>query len=139
MTFEKTHRKGTALNRWHIPACLEREVRERDKACVYCGVSFASEGPVAARVSWEHIVNDANIVTRENIALCCRGCNASKGAHALDVWLDSPYCKRRGITVRTVADVVKTAILRRPYAGKSSGPANENQGPCSDGRNRQTG
>lgn len=27
----------------------------------------------------EHIINDAKIIIRENIALCCCGCNASKG------------------------------------------------------------
>jgi hypothetical protein len=52
------------VNRWKIPASLEQEVLARDTACVYCGVAF--HGPVlthGARPSWEHIVNDARIIT----------------------------------------------------------------------------
>ncbi|MBE0421628.1 HNH endonuclease [Pseudoalteromonas nigrifaciens] len=83
-------------NNWNIPACLEQEVRERDTACVYCGNEFLSHKVSAkASASWEHIINDASIITRENIALCCRGCNASKGQKTLSDWLESKYCKER--------------------------------------------
>jgi 5-methylcytosine-specific restriction endonuclease McrA len=95
------------MNRWNIPAWLEREIILRDKSCVYCGVVFG----VGNRPSWEHIVNDARIVTRENISLCCRACNSSKGVKPLEVWLESAYCKRRGITSETVAEVAKKALL----------------------------
>jgi hypothetical protein len=60
--------------------------------------------------SWEHIVNDARIVSRENIARCCISCNASKGAKDLIVWLDSNYCKKRGITKDSVASIVRKAL-----------------------------
>lgn len=101
------------MNRWNIPDWLEREVIERDRSCVYCGVRFRDGGDVSRRdrPSWEHIVNDARIVTRENIARCCIGCNASKGARDLDEWLQSSYCKTRGITRESVAAVVR-AVLR---------------------------
>lgn len=98
-------------NTWNIPAWLENEVRERDKSCVYCGVEFTS--PKVSRksaASWEHIINDASRITRENIALCCVGCNASKGQKRLSVWLQSKYCKERGISEETVAPIVKKAI-----------------------------
>ena len=102
-------------NRWNIPLWLEREITERDSACVYCGVSFSlPDAPRRSRKSWEHIVNDARIITKSNIALCCVGCNASKGAKDLEVWLSSPYCLQRGITAATVSPVVKQAIVRRP-------------------------
>jgi 5-methylcytosine-specific restriction endonuclease McrA len=102
-------------NRWKIPNQLVKEVFERDKACVYCGIVFTDE-PVSFRErrSWEHIANNAKIVTLENIALCCRGCNSSKGAKLLEAWLDSPYCKRRNIRKDTVAQVVKEALLNPP-------------------------
>jgi hypothetical protein len=61
--------------------------------------------------TWEHIINDASIVTRENIALCCNSCNASKGAKDLRVWLNSKYCTRKGITPSTVAEVVKNYLV----------------------------
>ena len=69
------------MNRWNIPAELEAEVRQRDVECIYCRVSFRQAVERRGqRPSWEHIVNDASIVTAANIALCCISCNASKGA-----------------------------------------------------------
>ena len=99
-----------SVNRWNIPAWLEREVLERDRSCVYCGTSFASAASRRSRPSWEHIVNDASIVSRENIALCCIGCNASKGTKLLTDWLQSRYCSAHGIAPRSVAPVVKAAL-----------------------------
>jgi hypothetical protein len=104
------------MNRWKIPAWLETEVRARDVRCVYCGVVFTSptagiRGTVA---TWEHIVNDARIVTRENIARGCGSCNASKGTKDLLTWLSGPYCRKRGITEHTVAGVVRRALLAPP-------------------------
>ena len=98
-------------NNWGIPAWLETEVRNRDKACVYCGVEFTPV-KVSRRfaASWEHIINDATIVTRENIVLCCCGCNSSKGQKQLSVWLQSKYCKERDITSTSVAPIIKQAI-----------------------------
>jgi len=98
-------------NNWNIPEWLEAEIRERDKSCVYCGVDFTQSNPSkAAGLSWEHIINDARIITRENIALCCRGCNSSKGQKQLSVWLTSKYCNERGITPESVAPIIKQAI-----------------------------
>lgn len=97
-------------NRWNIPAWLEREVVERDRGCIYCRVSFATASARRDRPSWEHIVNDVSIVTRENIALCCIGCNASKGAKPLDVWLRSRYCVERGISSQSIAAIARSAL-----------------------------
>ena len=100
------------MNRWNIPDLLETEIIERDKCCVYCGVVFGLAGASKGRLpTWEHIVNDARIITRENIARCCCSCNASKGAKLLSIWLESAYCKRRSISLETVAEVVKVAFM----------------------------
>ena len=64
--------------------------------------------------TWEHIVNDIRIATKENIALCCTSCNASKGAKLLEDWFQSGYCKARNISKDTVALVVKNAIVNPP-------------------------
>ena len=102
------------MNRWNIPAELEQEIMRRDKSCIYCGVVFGlSNDRAGSRPSWEHSVNDARIVTRENISLCCRSCNSSKGVKPLEVWLESAYCKRRGISRQTVAEVVKKACRQQ--------------------------
>ncbi len=99
------------MNKWNIPNWLETEVIERDRQCVYCGVEFNLANPTRrSRPSWEHIVNDARIVTRENIARCCISCNASKGTKKLSDWLESEFCKARGITAESVAETVKNAL-----------------------------
>lgn len=99
------------MNRWSIPEWLESEVIARDRRCIYCGVSFDSAPESqGARPTWEHIVNDARIINRENIARCCSSCNASKGAKDLSVWLASEYCQSRGITSESIAAVAQRAL-----------------------------
>jgi hypothetical protein len=102
------------MNRWSIPDWLEEEVKARDQTCVYCGIRMIEQMPVRgsrkAVATWEHIINDAGIVTRENIARCCVACNASKGSKKLSDWIQSTYCKERGINKDTVAVVVKEAL-----------------------------
>ena len=102
------------MNRWNIPDWLEKEVKERDKACVYCGIQMIEQMPPDGSrksvATWEHIINDASIITRENIARCCVSCNSSKGTKKLTDWLNSSYCKKRGINKDTVAEVVKNAL-----------------------------
>lgn len=95
-------------NIWGIPKDIEDAVLERDKYCVYCGCEFSSER--SRKKSWEHIINDIRITTLDNIALCCIGCNASKGNKDLVTWLNSNNAKKRGITSETIADVVKSAL-----------------------------
>jgi hypothetical protein len=103
------------MNRWNIPDWLEKEVKDRDRHCVYCRVEFGSWKKTRQSIAtWEHIVNDARIVTRENIARCCVACNSSKGTKKLSDWLESDYCRRRGITRDTVANVVKRALVVEP-------------------------
>ena len=99
------------MNRWNIPSWLEHEVAQRDTACIYCGAIFA-EVPESrrSRASWEHIINDARIITLENIALCCIGCNSSKGAKSLKTWLTSKYCLSHGINYETIAPVARAAL-----------------------------
>ncbi len=102
------------MNRWGIPAWLEKEVKDRDKACIYCGIQMIEQMPPSAPrnavATWEHIINDASIVTRENIARCCFACNSSKGTKKLSNWMKSNYCKKRGINKDTVAEIVKQAL-----------------------------
>jgi hypothetical protein len=102
------------MNNWGIPDWLEKEVREQDRSCVYCGIQMIEKmpqhGPRGSVATWEHIINDASIISRENIARCCVSCNSSKGTKSLSDWFQSSYCKKHGITIDTVADVVKDAL-----------------------------
>lgn len=107
------------MNRWNIPEALEIEIVERDQACVYCRRIFASAKRRGERKSWEHIINDATLVNRENIALCCISCNASKGAKDLAAWLETRYCRDREIHAGTIAPVAQAALraARRSQRG----------------------
>lgn len=102
------------MNHWGIPDWLEKEVKNRDKTCVYCGTQMIEQMPPRSPrktvATWEHIINDASIVTRENIARCCVACNSSKGTKRLSAWLQSSYCKKHGINKDSVAKVVKEAL-----------------------------
>ena len=83
-------------NNWNIPLNLEKEIRERDKVCVYCGVNFTSAKiSKKTAASWEHIINDAKIITRENIALCCCSYNASKGQNNFQFGLNQNIVKKK--------------------------------------------
>ena len=98
-------------NNWNIPAWLEnRYVSEISTVCIVVQNSRLQKFPKKTAASWEHIINDAKIITTENIALCCCGCNASKGQKQLSVWLETPYCQERGINPETVAPIIKEAI-----------------------------
>lgn len=95
-------------NRWGIPKDVEEFVKKRDLMCVYCEIQFTSSHvSYKSRPTWEHIINDIRINGPENIALCCGSCNASKGAKRLENWLKGNYCNTKGITINTVALVVK--------------------------------
>jgi hypothetical protein len=102
------------MNQWNIPDWLEAEVRERDRYCVYCGIEMIESMPLHAPrktvATWEHIINDETIITRENIARCCVACNSSKGTKKLSDWMQSSYCNNRGIKKNTVAQIVKNAL-----------------------------
>ena len=103
------------VNRWGIPKEVENHVKAEDKDCVYCGVEFSDSNTSRKfKASWEHIVNDLRINRIDNIAFCCISCNASKGAKLLEDWLQSDYCKKRGITKDTVDAVVKEALVNPP-------------------------
>jgi hypothetical protein len=100
---------------WNIPDWLEREIEDRDQNCVYCCTEFGSSKETRKSVAtWEHIVNDARMVNRENIARCCFSCNSSKGTKRLFDWLESDYCEKRGISKDTVAEVVRSALVVPP-------------------------
>ncbi len=99
-------------NRWGIPAPLEQKIRRRDKRCVYCGAFFRADS--RRKVSWEHIDNDENHICEENVVLCCKSCNSSKGAKTLSEWLDSPFCEKNKITPSTMSEIIRRYLRRFP-------------------------
>lgn len=102
------------MNRWNIPKEMEKEIIIRDKNCVYCGIKMIEKvqrGESRKRAAtWEHIINDETIITKENIARCCSACNSSKGTKKLSDWINSDYCKKNKININTVAPIIKRAL-----------------------------
>ena len=90
----------------------EREIRARDKSCVYCGVLMKqypyAMGPSGATI--EHFNNDGPLKKKHNVAICCRRCNSSKGTMRLSAWFKTPYCRKKKISEETVSKPVKKYI-----------------------------
>jgi 5-methylcytosine-specific restriction endonuclease McrA len=96
-------------NTYGIPRQVEREIRARDKTCVYCGI-LMKQNPHARRASGatiEHFNNNGPFEKKYNVAICCRRCNSSKGTKRLGAWFKTPYCLEKRINEETVSKPVK--------------------------------
>lgn len=72
--------------------------------CIYCNRQFGEpHEPKAACLPWAHIANAWAMVNLANIALCCVGCNASKGTKPLRLGLSAKYCIDRGISKQSMS------------------------------------
>jgi hypothetical protein len=84
-------------NSYGIPDEIEKKIRAKDR----------TEGSI------EHFNNRWHFEKEWNVAICCRGCNSSKGTKTLLTWFKSPYCVERKISKATVAGPVKKFISER--------------------------
>ena len=99
-------------NNWNIPKALEQEIRARDKVCVYCSTEFTpAKVSKYSCASVGQISTGEGVISSNNVAMCCWGCNESKGQKPLSIWLKSKYCQDRNISPKTVATIIKKAIL----------------------------
>jgi hypothetical protein len=64
----------------------------------------------ASGATIEHFNNDGPLTKKYNLAMCCRGCNSSKGTKRLLAWFKTPYCVEKNINEKTVAEPVKQYI-----------------------------
>jgi len=111
------------VNRFRIPNEIEKEIRARDKRCVYCHKKMTSKINRARGKDYptfEHFnmnVGAPNYwdegLRIEDIAICCNQCNASRGSKKLPDWFRTKYCTSRNINGNTVADIVKKYLRRR--------------------------
>jgi 5-methylcytosine-specific restriction endonuclease McrA len=96
-------------NTYGISKQDERDVRARDKTCVYCGI-LMKQYPHAISASGatiEHFKNNGPMQKKYNVAICCRRCNSSKGTMSLSAWFKTPYCREKKINKETVSKPVK--------------------------------
>jgi len=98
-------------NTYGISEEVEKEIRARDRRCVFCHKRFSRKSR-ASIATIEHFNNDGPMAKKYNVAICCGGCNSSKGTKKLSAWLKTPYCRKRQINEKTVAKPVKEYIRR---------------------------
>lgn len=100
-------------NRYGIPEKDEKEIRARDKVCVYCHKTmkeFSNKGSHKDSATIEHLNNDGPFDKKYNLAICCGSCNSSRGNKDLLTWFKSSYCIERNINKETVAKPVREYI-----------------------------
>jgi hypothetical protein len=103
----------------------EEELRARDRMCVYCRKAMktfadvkAARGKLADQATIEHLSFDGPFYVRDglkkkDLAICCRGCNSSRGERRLLDWFKLDYCLSRNISEDTVAEPVKRYLRRQ--------------------------
>jgi len=104
--------KNYMSNNYGIPEEVEKEIRARDKICVFCHVSLTqpTRAKDGSEASIEHFNNDGPLRKKYNLAICCRRCNSSKGTKKLLAWFRMPYCVDRNINKETVATPVREYV-----------------------------
>jgi hypothetical protein len=113
-------------NSFGISPLDEEGLRARDKTCVYCRKVMkthaeikAAKGERADEATIEHL-NFAgpfyvrNGLRTEDLVICCRGCNSSRGERRLLDWFKLDYCVRRNINEGTVAEPVTRYLRNLP-------------------------
>src|SRR5260370_24004241 len=91
--------RSSMSNTYDISKQVEREIRTRDKTCVYCHILMKRTGGSGATI--EHFNNDGPLDKKYNLAVCCRRCNSSKGTKRLSVWFKTDYCHGNKINAKT--------------------------------------
>jgi len=92
-------------NTYGISENDEQEIRSRDKACVYCR-KLMKKSRRSFGATIEHFNNDGPFDEKYNVAICCRGCNSSKGTKELLTWFATRYCQEKQISLETVSKAV---------------------------------
>jgi hypothetical protein len=102
----------------------EEELRARDKTCVYCRKVMrthaeikATRGKRADEATIEHLNFAGPFYVRdglqvEDLVICCRGCNSSRGERRLSDWFKQDYCVSRNINEGTVSEPVARYLQR---------------------------
>jgi hypothetical protein len=101
--------RSSMSNAYGISKQDEREIRERDKRCVYCRILMKQppDAMGASGATIEHFNNDGPLTKKYNVAICCRRCNSSEGNKTLSEWFKTEYCDKNKINEKTVSKSVK--------------------------------
>lgn len=76
------------------------KIKQKYPICVYCGSK--------KNLTLEHImpIRKHGNHNRENIVIACKYCNSSKNDLLLNEWLNTLYCKEKGITKETINPIL---------------------------------
>ena len=104
-------------NNYGIPAEVEKEIRARDKVCIYC-LKKMKKNHFKDKPTIEHLrvgcpvywTSGTRGLKKTDLAICCQSCNSSRGPKKLSVWFKSLYCIKNNINKDTVTDPVKRHI-----------------------------
>ena len=111
-------------NRFGISRQDEEEILARDNTCVYCHKTMCSYAEIKAmkgvwsdQATIEHLNCNGPFyckhgLKKEDIVMCCRACNSSRGDRTLPDWFKTDYCRSKNVNEHTVADSVKTYLNR---------------------------
>ncbi|HEV7701497.1 MAG TPA: hypothetical protein VGO43_14805 [Pyrinomonadaceae bacterium] len=106
-------------NKFKIPAEVLTAIRERDRACAYCGKAMVfpyERARCSDSATIEHLNRDGPFdwpeCQAEDLVICCSACNSSRGQKLLTDWFASRYCLDRKITAETVSDAVREYLRR---------------------------
>jgi hypothetical protein len=70
----------------------------------------------ASKATIEHFDNERDWDKKYNLAICCRGCNSSKGTKKLSAWFKADYCRKRKINAEMVLKPVKEYMRLKKLA-----------------------
>lgn len=106
------------FNKFEISEEVEARLRRRDKKCVYCrkAMIYPYDGDKRRdSATIEHLNENppfywSDGLKEEGLAICCGGCNSSRGKKTLEYWFKSSYCVERNINGETVAKPVQEYI-----------------------------
>ena len=102
-------------NRWEIPRDAELRLKQKFKACAYCGRTIKPHLGVVGRpdkATIEHLNRHPPFyrskgLQEKHLVLACAQCNSSRSDKRLTDWFASPYCLIKEINAGTVAPRVK--------------------------------
>jgi len=102
-------------NKYGIPEKELKQIRARDKTCVYCHKKMTNSKNGGWRGDWatiEHLNHLPPWNNPKTVVICCGSCNSSRGNKTLLDWFQTKYCldRNRNININTVAKVVKDYI-----------------------------
>ena len=105
-------------NKFGIPEEELKKIQARDKTCVYCPKKMTYPYSISKHndcATIEHLNHDGPFYWKdglkaEDIAICCGGCNSSRGKMKLLDWFKTSYCLKRNINENMVTEPVKEYI-----------------------------